>query len=39
VLRPVGWPLSSIYRYIKQHIIDEDWTGCDDLERMDFGEI
>jgi len=39
VLRPVDWPLSSIHRYIKQHIIDEDWTGCDDLERMDFGEI
>jgi putative transposase len=39
VLRLVDWPLSSIHRYIKQHIINEDWAGCDDLERMDFGEI
>ena len=39
VLRPVDWPLSSIHRYLKHHIIDEGWTGCDDLERMDFGEI
>jgi hypothetical protein len=38
VLRPVDWSLSSIHRYIKQHIIDEDWTWCDGFERMDFGE-
>jgi putative transposase len=27
VLRPVDWSLSSIHRYIKQHILDEDWTA------------
>jgi hypothetical protein len=38
VLRTVDGPLSSTHRYIKQHIIDEHWTWCDDFERIDFGE-
>ncbi|MDD5276926.1 MAG: transposase [Methylovulum sp.] len=38
VKRPVDWAFSSIHRYIKAQIIDENWACGDDFERMSFGE-
>jgi putative transposase len=36
--RPMDWPLSSIHRYIKLHILDENWTCDVEIERLGFGE-
>ena len=36
--RPVDWPFSSIHRYIKHHVIDENWACRDDFDLGGFGE-
>jgi putative transposase len=39
VKRPVDWPFSSIYRYIKNQVIDENWACGDDFELNGLGEV
>lgn len=38
VTKPVDWQFSSIHRYIKNQVIDENWACSDDLGLMGFGE-
>ena len=38
VKRAVDWPHSSIHRYIKEGIFDEDWGHASDGEGASFGE-
>jgi len=38
VNRPVDWPFSSIHRYIKDQVIDENWACAKDFNEVDFGE-
>jgi putative transposase len=39
VKRPVDWSFSSIHRYIKNQVIDENWACGDDFELDGFGEV
>jgi putative transposase len=39
VKRPVDWPFSSIHRYIKNQVIDENWACGDEFEQDGFGEV
>jgi len=38
VQRPVDWPFSSIHRYIKSQIVNENWACRDEFESTNFGE-
>jgi hypothetical protein len=35
----VDWPFSSIHRYIKNQVIDENWACGEDFGQGGFGEI
>ncbi len=39
VKRPVDWSFSTIHRFIKNQVIDENWACGDDFEKMEFGEF